>query len=400
MIVPALTKALEWAAIDGAIPQQQPDCTHSLKILIVDDDRSTRMLMRAFLGRAHSNVLEAGDGREALEVFEREQPDLVIMDVTMPVMSGYEAAAVIKRQSSNRFVPIIFLTSLSDDESLAKCVESGGDDFLSKPFNGVLLQAKINAMARIKELYQQLEIYRSRTEEELLLARHVFRTVTHRVHNEVPGLHTWMRSAGHLSGDLILYDKSPSGRVFGMLGDFTGHGFSAAIGALPVSDIFFAMVRKDYKLIEVIGEINRKLHEILPTGHFCAACFVTVDPDKGNVKIWNGGLPEALLVNEHRQIVQRFPSRNFALGVVGNSQLDLELETIKNIDAGNLLVYSDGLCDAVNTAGEMLGQDGLENAIQSSQGKPLFDSVQKAVMAFTEGAEPPDDISLLEIPVS
>ena len=371
-----------------------------MKILIVDDDRSTRMLMRAFLTRSHSEVVEAGDGRQALEVFEHEQPDMVIMDVTMPVMSGYEAAAVIKQRSVGRFVPIIFLTSLSDDESLAKCVESGGDDFLSKPFNGVLLQAKISAMMRIRGLYQQLEMYRLRTEEELILARHVFHTVTHRVEDDIPGLQHWTCSAGHLSGDLILYDKAPSGRIFGMLGDFTGHGFSAAIGALPVSDIFFAMVRKDWKLPDIIAEINRKLHEILPTGHFCAACFVTVDPDKSSVKIWNGGLPEALLIDDQRHVVERFPSRNFALGVVASSQLDIELMTVKGVNSGSLLVYSDGLCDAVSPTGEMFGSERLEITIQGSRGRPLFSFVQKTLQAYIGESENPDDISLLEIPVA
>ncbi|MBU3735449.1 MAG: fused response regulator/phosphatase [Methylobacterium sp.] len=370
-----------------------------MKILIVDDDRITRMLMRASLARSHVEVVEAGDGRQALEVFESEQPDMVIMDVTMPVMSGYETAAVIKQRSAGRFVPIIFLTSLSDDESLAKCVDSGGDDFLSKPFNGVLLQAKISAMMRIRGLYQQLEMYRVRTEEELILARHVFHTVTHRVHGDIPGLHHWTSSAGHLSGDLVLYDKTPSGRIFGMLGDFTGHGFSAAIGALPVSDIFFAMVRKDCKLPEIIAEINRKLYEILPTGHFCAACFVTVDPDNDRVKIWNGGLPEALLVNQARQVVQRFPSRNFALGVVGNSDLEIELVSVKEVDAGSLLVYSDGLCDAVSPAGEMFGSERLETAIVSSRGNPLFAFVQKTLQDYIGGSSIPDDISMLEIPL-
>lgn len=370
-----------------------------MKILIVDDDRSTRMLMRAFLARTHGEVLEAGDGRQALEVFEREQPDMVIMDVTMPVMNGYEAAAVMKQQSAGRFVPIIFLTSLSDDESLARCVESGGDDFLSKPFNGVLLQAKISAMMRIRSLYQQLEMYRLRTEEELILARHVFHTVTHRVHNDVPGLQHWTCSAGHLSGDLILCDKAPSGRIFGMLGDFTGHGFSAAIGALPVSDIFFAMVRKDCKLPEIIAEINRKLYEILPTGHFCAACFVTVDSDKGNVKIWNGGLPEALLIDDERRVVQRFPSQNFALGVVGSSNLSLDLVNVKDVKSGSLLVYSDGLCDAVSPAGEMFGSARLEKTIQGSRGRSLFTFVQKTVQVYIGDAEIPDDISLLEVPI-
>jgi len=90
-----------------------------MKILIVDDDRSTRMLLKAFLAQSGHAIVEASNGAEAIEVFARENPDLILMDVTMPVMTGYEAATIIKQRCGNRFVPIIFLTGLNDDESLA-----------------------------------------------------------------------------------------------------------------------------------------------------------------------------------------------------------------------------------------------------------------------------------------
>jgi CheY-like chemotaxis protein len=369
-------------------------------VLIVDDDRSTRMLMRAFLARLQHRVVEASNGQEAIEVFSKENPDIIIMDVTMPVMSGYEAATIIKQQYSQRFVPIIFLTGLNDEDSLAKCLESGGDDFLAKPFNPTLLQAKINAMRRIQSMHGQLEDYQRRTEEELTLAKHVFNTLTMRVREEVPGLETWTQSAGHLPGDLVLYDKTPSGRIYAMLGDFTGHGFSAAIGALPVADVFFAMTKKDIKLSEVISEINRKLHEILPTGHFCAAFFASFDPEKGNIKVWNGGLPEAFLVDQQRNIVQRFPSQSFALGIVDSKFLDIELVAAKSSAPGTLVAYSDGLTEAVSSQGEMFGSAGLEDTIRGSQGKPLFDTIRHAVLAHLDQESTQDDVSLLVIPIN
>src|SRR5487761_2641839 len=104
-----------------------------MKILVVDDDRGTRLLLKSFLVRGGYVVVEAENGEEALQVFQLDPPDIILMDVSMPVMTGYEAATLIKNNFAKRFVPIIFLTGHSDNESLVKCVESGGDDFLTKP---------------------------------------------------------------------------------------------------------------------------------------------------------------------------------------------------------------------------------------------------------------------------
>lgn len=371
------------------------------KILVVDDDRSTRLLLRALLLKSGHTVVEAVDGQDAIAVFEREQPDLVIMDVNMPVMTGYQAATEIKRRwGRQRFTPIIFLTAANDEDALAKCLDSGGDDFLVKPFNAVLLQAKIRAMQRIQDLYGRLETYQQRTEEELVLAKHVFGTITGRVRTEIPGLRRWTQAAGHFPGDVILYDKTPSGRICAMVGDFTGHGLAAAIGILPVADIFFAMTRKDCKLAEIISEINRKLHFTLPMGHFCAASFVSVDPEEGTIKVWNGGLPEALLIDREHRIIQRFPSRNLALGIIESASLDLEMMTARRAQAGSLLVYTDGLTEASVGAGEMFGNARLEAAIEGAAfEQPLFDVLRQAVGKHLDGGMPMDDISLLEIPV-
>jgi diguanylate cyclase (GGDEF)-like protein len=127
-----------------------------MKILITDDDRSSRLILKSYLVRNGHIVVEATNGKEAIETFDRENPDLIMMDVTMPVMTGYEATTIIKQKCGNRFVPIIFLTGMSDDDSLAKCVTSGGDDFLNKPLNGVLLGAKVEAMQRILKMHQDL----------------------------------------------------------------------------------------------------------------------------------------------------------------------------------------------------------------------------------------------------
>jgi CheY-like chemotaxis protein len=364
-----------------------------LKILVVDDDRSTRMLLKAFLSRSGHTIVEAANGEEAVDAFERENPELILMDVTMPVMTGYEAAVIIKQRCGNRFVPIIFLTGLNDDKSLAKCVESGGDDFLVKPFNSVLLGAKVTAMQRIRELHLALEQYQQRTEQEIALTHHIFKALTQRMSTKsIPGMDHWMRSAGHFSGDLMIFEKSPAGKLYLMLGDFTGHGFSAAIGALPTSDVFFSMAQQNLPPVEILAEINRKLHEIMPTGHFCATAFVCCDPVSRQIDIFNAGLPPVLLLDAHGNIKASVKSSNLALGILPQTLFTAELATLKDVTNSTLVLYSDGVTEAKNAAGEMFGEERLHAALAS--GKKPFDAAKAALEVFVGQHAPDDDISL------
>ncbi|MGD0961972.1 MAG: fused response regulator/phosphatase, partial [Methylomonas sp.] len=325
-----------------------------MRILIVDDDRITRLFLKTFLIKSGHSILESSNGEEAIKVFEAEKPELILMDVTMPVMSGYDAATIIKQRCGNRFVPIIFLTALSDDESLAQCVASGGDDFLAKPVNKILLGAKITAMQRIRRMNQELEHYKMRTEEEIELTHHVFDSLTKRMSAQtVPELDYWRLSAGHFSGDLMIYDKSSSGKLYLLLADFTGHGFSAAIGALPTSDIFFAMTRREFNAVDILTEINRKLHDIMPTSHFCAAVFICFAPKTRRIEVFNGGLPPVLILDAAGHIQASVKSSNLSLGILSAGAFNAEIATFENILNNTLALYSDGVIEARNCADEM-----------------------------------------------
>ena len=113
-----------------------------LTILIAEDSAADRMLLASILRRQGHAVLTAANGAEAVDVFRELRPQLVLMDAMMPVMDGFEAARQIKELAGETLVPIIFLTSLSESEALARCLEVGGDDFLAKPYNQVILAAK------------------------------------------------------------------------------------------------------------------------------------------------------------------------------------------------------------------------------------------------------------------
>ncbi|MCK4708410.1 MAG: response regulator, partial [Gammaproteobacteria bacterium] len=126
------------------------------KILIVDDDAVNRMILQGMLLNAGHEVVEAENGQIALDMFISEKPGIVLMDIMMPVMAGYEATQKIKELAGESFVPVIVLTAMTDEDELVKCVNSGADDFLTKPFSHVVLMAKIKALVRMQDLYNTI----------------------------------------------------------------------------------------------------------------------------------------------------------------------------------------------------------------------------------------------------
>lgn len=127
-----------------------------MKILVVDDSKLSRtMTMNALINLGHE-VVSASSGEEAISIFKEENIDLILLDVIMKGMSGFECARELRAIQEKDWIPIIFLSSTFDDESIAKGIDAGGDDYLSKPFSKITLSAKIKSMERIAEMRHKL----------------------------------------------------------------------------------------------------------------------------------------------------------------------------------------------------------------------------------------------------
>lgn len=127
-----------------------------MKILLADDSNTTRALIEGSLHNLGHEVVTASNGQEAIELFQKQRPDLIILDVVMEGMSGFECAKKIRSINTEDWVPIIFLSGSVDDESIAQGIDAGGDDYLTKPFSDVTLAAKIKAMQRISDMRANL----------------------------------------------------------------------------------------------------------------------------------------------------------------------------------------------------------------------------------------------------
>ncbi len=128
--------------------------SNRLKVLAVDDNRTNLHILQVFLKKLGHEVILAENGLEAVERFAAEGPDLILLDIMMPVMDGFEAARRIKAMNQERWTPVIFLSALNRDENLVEGLDAGADDYLTKPINFVVLEAKLRSMQRSLALQQ------------------------------------------------------------------------------------------------------------------------------------------------------------------------------------------------------------------------------------------------------
>ena len=389
----------------NALPQRNKITSGALRILIADDNASDRLILRTLLQREGHTVVEAADGRQAIQRFLSEQPDIVLLDVQMPELDGYEAAIQIKMMAGTRLVPIIFLTALTDVAALARCLEVGGDDFLTKPYQKLILQAKLRALTRLQQLYEtvsrqrdEIHLNTERLVREQQLAKILFDNIAHPGCLDAPTIHYQLSPMYIFNGDVMLAAERPGGGLHVLLGDFTGHGLPAAIGAMPVSEIFYGMTQKGFSLVDTLTEINQRLKEILPTGVFCCASAADIDFRNGMLELWNGGMPDAFLVRCGEGIVGRFSSQHLPLGVVGRDRFRPQVQRAVFSAKDRLLLTSDGVIETRNGAGEMFSSERLEACIQSTdEGDSVFAAVQRALELFGGDSAPSDDVSMVEV---
>ncbi len=375
------------------------------RILIADDSNTDRLLLSSLLRKQGYEVIEARDGAEAVSAFAQFQPDIVLLDALMPNMDGYEAAEIIKKQSGQRFVPIIFLTSLSEAPALARCLDVGGDDFLTKPYNRIILKAKIDAFIRMRSLYEtvheqkrQIQAFNRSLLEEQKRARVIFDNIAHRGCLDASNIRFNVAPLSIFNGDILLAAPRPRGGMHVFLGDFAGHGLPAAVGALPVAEIFYGMTQKGYALEEILKEMNYRLRAILPTESFCCAVGVDLDFSDGVARVWNGGLPDVYLYHLGRGLEKVCPSNHLPLGVVPSERYDLDMYLLDFTPEHRLLVASDGLLEATNADGELFGGETLERLIREAcAADQVFAKTREALAAHLGSEARTDDISFVEI---
>lgn len=368
--------------------------------LVVDDSPVQRNVLTHLLLEKGYQVICAKDGKEGVASYIENQPDLVLMDINMPVMNGYEAAKKIKNHSDQySLCPLIFVTNEDTDSSYIECVEAGGDGILVRPFSPKVFQAKIKSIQRISDLYGQIKKLQQLQDADAQIAEKLMSDVIEARNFGLERIGIIKKPAALFSGDIHLSALCPNGDVNVMLGDFTGHGLRSSIGAVPIAETFRVMTRKGFSLLDIVTQINTQLYQLLPADLFLAAAFVTVSSHEESIYVLNAGLPDAYIFSAFGDIKRKVSSSHPPMGVVANLLLGTEVSIISAQKTDRVILLSDGIIEARNKLGHMYDYLRFEKAVVKGLSKQnIASSVLASIDTFCQGVEQEDDISLVDIP--
>lgn len=372
-------------------------------ILIVDDTPENIDVLDGILNEDY-RIFVATNGPTALKLAKKNIPDLILLDVMMPEMDGYEVCEKLKEDEDTKKIPVVFVTAKTEVESEIKGFSLGAVDYITKPISPPIVQARVKTHLTIQNLVTQLEkdkIIVENANKQMMtdqeMAKAIYDKMVKKWCMELPNVKYLLKPMEVFAGDLMLVNKADNGNIYIMLGDFTGHGLIASVGVMPTSEIFYSMSRKGYDLSSIMLEINSKLHGSLPTGVFCAACAFQVNPKNNLIQLWNGWNPECLLLDKEGKIKHKFESKHMPLALQSQKNFDPSLEVMFLEEGDRLFVYSDGITEAKSTEGKMFEGDGVEAVFVEHKDKnTYFEEILSRVEKFSEGVPQGDDISLIE----
>jgi serine phosphatase RsbU (regulator of sigma subunit) len=375
-----------------------------MAVLVVDDSVSIRSLLAAVLVDMGIDCLQAESGEQALEFFSREQifPSLVVLDIQLPGIDGYLTAEKIKAIVGDRHLPIIFMSGINDPHALSKCLEIG-DDFIPKPFSVEMISLKVKAHRRVSHLYQQLEsqfLELKRYQRHIKLEHDIVETIfanhfaRHIKKTDSFNYHISPKSV--FNGDVLLTAIGPSGNLYMAIGDVTGHGLPAAVGAIPVYSTFRSMAKKGISIGLIATEMNRSLRSLLPDNMMFAASLLELNSSADTLTVWSGGMPSMILANAAGTIKQLIEPQHCPLAMLLPHEFSQDVQVYKVNPTDKIYLFTDGVEECRNNNDEMFGESRL-HALFDGYDTRMFERILRELDKFRGDHEQDDDITLVEL---
>ncbi len=397
--------------------------TKGLKILLVDNNRSNQELLYRQLDREQYSVSLAESGEDALQAIAEEDFDLVLLDIVMPGLNGYQVLDRLKR-SQWKHIPVIMISSLTEIESITKCIEMGAEDYLPKPFNFTLLRAKIDACLENKKLRDQEKIYVSRlalANQEIAELNKQLAVENNRLSTEleitrqlqkfilpqdsdlrnIDGIDVagFMEPAEEVGGDY--YDVHPrNGSVHISIGDVTGHGLESGLLMIMVQTAMRTLIESEQTdqktllntLNHVIVDNARKLksHRNLTLS--------LLNYFNGNLSI--AGQHEDIIIVRSDGQVESIDTTylGFPIGLEKNIKEFIDQRQL-NLSPGDVVaLYTDGVIEAENNQGESYGVQRLCETVcsnRSHSSQLIIEKVIEDLKGHIGTSQVLDDMTLL-----
>ena len=380
------------------------------RILVVDDNDDNLYMLTHYLGiEGYRNIEVAHDGEQALARLDDGPFDLMLLDVMMPKVDGYQVLKELKAQGRLHNIPVIMISALNEMNSVVRCIELGAVDYLTKPFDPVLLRARIGASLEKKRLSDEVRAHLARLETELNAARqlqmgmvsNVFPDPTRQSPVE---LFASMEPAREVGGDLYDFFYSDDGTLYFLVGDVSGKGMPAALFMARAK----GLVRLAAELIrapgggpaspaDIITRVNRELCQDNASLMFVTLFFAMLAPGSGDVEYCNAGHDAPYHVSGETLAAIEGP-RGMILGV----EADAVYATgrLSLAPGESIYLFTDGVTEAANSRDEMFSAERLETALRAAAGcssAQMVKSVAAVVRDFVGSALPSDDITMLAI---
>lgn len=378
------------------------------KILIVDDEPFNVDYLEQELEELHYQTVCALNGQEALARVDCDAPDLVLLDIMMPVMDGFQVLSRLKGNPATRDIPVIVISANSDLQSIVKGIQLGAEDYLPKPFEPTLLRARIASSLEKKHLRDLQRLYLKSMERELEIGRQIQKGFLPRKLPQVTGweIASYFKSAREVAGDfydafhlaseqklcLVIADVCDKGvgaalfmTLFRSLLRFTIGASDLIAAGSPASRLKQAATLTNNYIADTHGE----------TGMFATVFFGLLDPATGILSYVNAGHESPLLLDASLGCMA-LTRTGPALGVIPNVKFDVrEVE----IEPGQLLfAFTDGAPDALNVAGARLGREALFSRLQADlSAEMLLAQISQELTEYMTGADQFDDITLLAV---
>lgn len=339
------------------------DNVRSAKILVVDDMALMRQMIGMCLNRGgFANIHFASDGDEALEAIEENTPDILVLDLNMPRVSGYEVCRTLRADKRYASLPILVQSASETPEERVEVFRAGATDFVSKPINQPELLARVQMHLENKFLIHSLTDFRERMKSELVLAREMQESLLPETQSiaeleEGTGvkIEQYYQASFELGGDLWGCWELPDDRLGVFVLDIAGHGVGAALNTFRVHAMMgrFKWSLQDPALF--LSDLNRVLQPHFPMGQFATMFYFTLNYKTGDLVYAGAGAPRPMIVGKNG--VRLLDSVGVPVGIVKKPGYENHEDKLGEDES--IFCYSDVLIEAVQPDGKFLGEEGL-----------------------------------------
>ncbi len=386
------------------------------EVLVADDEGISRSLIARALDLGGFRCRQCADGEAALAEVERDTPALLLLDFDMPGLDGTDVCRRVRAHGNPAVaqLPIIMMTGMTGEEQEVRCLESGADDYVTKPVNLAVLKARIGTHLRLRALRLQLEfqnaelaLWRAELERDLEAARLTQQAI---IPNRTPALSGWDLAAHYqpkiqVGGDIYDWLPLPDGRWLFWIADATGHGAAAALLTTLTKLLFRHAAAQSSSPADILRLVNVDLRQIFRGRPLMTAMAAALDVITGEVTYAGAGHPPVFLARAGTDHVEEHFSQVPPLGLrVAADPMEDEVELAPG-DA--LLLFTDGFYGLPPAGGEgsaepadgrRLELDALrrfagEAAVETHNAAGLMEGLLGRVRAYAGGADFPDDIA-------